>query len=77
MVFCPDITEEKLAQTVAQLRGLTGNTADVSFALGTAYCTGEYNICRAMQAADEKMYKDKEEYYRLNPDKDRRKRSRG
>lgn len=77
VVFCPDITEEKLAQTVAQLRGLTGNTADVSFALGTVYCTGEYNICRAMQAADEKMYKDKEEYYRLNPDKDRRKRSRG
>jgi hypothetical protein len=30
-----------------------------------------------MQTADERMYKDKEEYYRLHPDKDRRKRSRG
>jgi hypothetical protein len=29
-----------------------------------------------MQQADEKMYSDKEEFYRLHPEKDRRKRSR-
>ena len=64
MILCPDITEEKLEETAAQLRGLAENTSDVSFAIGTAYCTGAYDICRAMQSADEQMYRDKEEYYR-------------
>ena len=77
MVFCPGITEEKLEQQVAQLKALADNTSDVSFAVGTRFCTGEYDICRAMQEADEKMYKDKEEFYRNHPEKDRRRRSRG
>ena len=77
VVLCPDITEEKLAELADQLRTLTETTSDVRFAVGTVYVTGEYDICKAMQTADERMYKDKEEYYRLHPDKDRRKRSRG
>ena len=77
VVFCPDITEEILETQVAQLRALADSTSDVSFAAGTAYVTGDYDICRAMQTADEGMYRDKEEFYRLNPDKDRRNRSRG
>ncbi len=76
VILCPEITEEKLEETAAQLRGLAENTSDVSFAIGTAYCTGAYDICRAMQSADEQMYRDKEEYYRQHPEKDRRKRSR-
>ena len=76
VVFCPDITEEKFAQQVSQLRSLADSTPDVSFAAGTAYVSGEYDICRTMQLADERMYKDKEEYYRLHPEKDRRRRSR-
>ncbi len=76
VVFCPDITEEQFAQQIQQLRDLADTTADISFAIGSSYCTGEYDICRAMQDADGKMYKDKEEYYRLHPEKDRRKRSR-
>ena len=77
VVFCADIGEEELERMTAQLRALADNTSDVSFALGTAYLTGEYDICRAMQIADENMYKDKEEFYRLHPEKDRRRRSRG
>ena len=77
VIFCPGITEEDLAQQVSQLRALSDNTSDVSFAVGTAYRTGEYDICRAMQSADEQMYKDKEEFYRDHPEKDRRRRSRG
>lgn len=76
VIFCPDITEEKLAAQVAQLRSLTESTPDVSFAIGTALVSGEYDICKAMQTADERMYKDKQEYYRQHPEKDRRKRSR-
>ncbi len=76
VVFCPDISEQTLKQQAAQLRALADNTSDVSFAIGLYYCTGEYDIYHAMQAADENMYKDKEDYYRRNPDKDRRKSSR-
>ena len=76
VVFCPGILQEVLGQQVRQLRSLAENTHDVSFAVGTVYVTGEYDICKAMQTADENMYKDKEEYYRRNPEKDRRRRSR-
>ena len=75
VILCPDITEEKLDKQVIQLRSLMERAPDVSFAIGTAYVSGEYDICRAMQIADEQMYKDKEEYYRLHPEKGRSKRN--
>ncbi|MCR5148175.1 MAG: GGDEF domain-containing protein [Eubacterium sp.] len=72
VVICPNIEEDKMNEQVSQLRGLANNTNDVSFAVGTAYCTGKYSILKAVQIADENMYKDKTEYYRNNPEKDRR-----
>ena len=77
VVLCTDVTAGQLEQHSKQLRTIMESTPDVSFAVGTEYVTGEYDICMAMRAADERMYKDKEEYYRNHPDKDRRKRSRG
>ena len=56
---------------VSQLRALTENTEDVRFAVGSVYCTGDYSIKQAMQTADERMYADKEEYYRRHPEKKR------
>ena len=76
VVLCPDITEEGLRQQVAMLRSLADSASDVSFAVGTAYCTGSFDIRLAMQEADERMYKDKQEYYRLHPEKDRRRQAR-
>lgn len=58
---------------MAQLRALADSTEDVSFAVGTEFCSGDYDIRNAIQAADEKMYKDKQKYYLLHPEKDRRK----
>lgn len=72
VIFCPGVTEEELERMTAQLRALAGTTEDVSFAVGTVWLSGEYDICRAMQTADSRMYSDKERYYRENPDKDRR-----
>jgi diguanylate cyclase (GGDEF)-like protein len=77
VVFCPDTTEKKLEHMTAQLRGLADNTPDVSFAVGTVYCNGSYDIRKAMHDADELMYRDKQEYYRQHPEKDRRKQGRG
>lgn len=72
VVLCPEITEEKLMKHVAQLRGLTENTSDVRFAVGAVFCSERYDINAALQTADERMYQDKEEYYRRHPDKCRR-----
>lgn len=73
VVFCPYITKEELSMNVEKLRELSDNTTNVSFAIGTTYCTGTYDINKAMQIADDNMYRDKEEYYRIHADKDRRK----
>ena len=72
VVLCPEIAEEKLEELAGQLRVMAENTSDVSFAVGTAYCTGGYDVNAAMQSADEEMYKDKEEYYEKHPEKNRR-----
>ncbi len=74
VIFGPGITAEKLEEKIAQLRALADNTSDVRIALGSEFCTGEYDICHGMQLADERMYKDKDEYYRLHPDMERTKR---
>ena len=69
VIFCPDITKEKLDEQIEQLRSLTERTPDISFAVGTVHVTGGYDIHKAMQTADERMYADKKEYYRLHPEK--------
>ena len=73
VVFCSDVSEEKMKEQVAQLKTMAENTADVSFAVGSVYCVGEYDLNAAIQEADERMYQDKKEYYRTHPQKDRRK----
>ena len=69
VIFCPDITKKKLDEQIEQLRSLTERTPDISFAVGTVHVTGGYDIHKTMQAADERMYADKKEYYRLHPEK--------
>ncbi|MCR5128623.1 MAG: hypothetical protein K6B69_11050 [Lachnospiraceae bacterium] len=43
---------EKLMEKVTQLRALADQTNDVSFAVGSVYCTGDYDINNAIQEAD-------------------------
>ncbi len=64
VILCPDIPEDKMTEQVSQLRGMAESTKDVSFAVGSVYCTGEYDINAAIQEADERMYLDKKEYYK-------------
>jgi diguanylate cyclase (GGDEF)-like protein len=75
-IFCPDITEDKLNEQAGRLNSLANNTPDVRFAVGSVYLKGEYDIRNAMKTADERMYKDKQEYYRQHPEKDKRKQNR-
>ena len=75
LIICPDITEEELERHVEQLRRLSLDTSDVRIAIGTVYCTGEYDIDQAIKQADVKMYEDKDEYYRTHPEKAQRRNS--
>ena len=72
VVLCPDTAEEMFMRQVKQLRSLADSTDDVRFAVGVVYCKGSCNITRAMQTADERMYKDKKAYYRAHPELDKR-----
>ena len=69
VVLCPDISPEKLDECVARLHALAENTPNVSFAAGAKWFNGDYDIFTAMQAADLSMYKNKEDFYRLHPEK--------
>ena len=64
VMLCPDVTEEKFMQQIAQLRLLADSTENVRFAVGAVYCKGDYDIISAMHTADERMYADKQNYYR-------------
>ena len=72
VVFCPDISNDELGHKTSQLRAMMEATDDVSFAIGTVWLKGEYDISSAIQTADARMYEDKNEYYRQHPEKDRR-----
>lgn len=76
VILCPGVTEEVPERQVKQLRTLMESTPDVSFAVGIAFEKGKYDVCKAMQAADESMFRDKQDYYRQHSEKDRRKRRR-
>lgn len=75
VIFCPNITASKLEHLIVELKQLAADTHDVSFAVGSDIFEREYDICRSMQLADERMYNDKKEYYRLHPDKKRHSRN--
>lgn len=72
VMICPGIGSDELKRLSEQLRALADSTEDVSFAIGSCFCEGEYDIASAIQLADEDMYRDKEDYYRRHPEKDRR-----
>ena len=73
VIFCPDISRDKLTENVARLHILAENTPDVSFAVGTEWVEESYDIVTAMQNADKNMYLNKQEYYRQHPEKNWRK----
>ena len=69
MVICPSVTQKELDECVQMLRDISESSVDVRFAVGSAYQSGDIDIRRAMILADERMYADKQEYYRRHPEK--------
>ena len=71
VIFCQNTTEEEVAEKVTQLKKMADATSDVSFAVGSVYSNGEYDINYVIKTADERMYHDKKAFYRSNPGKNR------
>ena len=66
MVLVNEIAEDELQKRVARVHELAEKSGDVRFSIGVCY--GEREIRRAMRLADERMYADKEAYYKLHPE---------
>ena len=71
LILIPDGNIEEIKGRVSLMKKLANNYDNVSFAVG--YCVDEdsRNVRQAMKLADELMYKDKEEFYKLHPEKRR------
>ena len=67
LIIAPDVPEEELEARVEKLRRDSEAPEGISFALGLYYDSGEGDIHRAMRMADERMYRDKERYYKRFP----------
>ncbi len=69
MIIAANCSEEKFIQKVNELRERSCDPNNVCFSIGSFYNGSGGDIRDAMRAADEAMYKDKEEYYAKYPER--------
>lgn len=69
MIIAIGLSERELARRVQKLHDVTELPEGVSFAVGSYHDETSGDIRRAMRAADERMYEDKQRYYALYPDR--------
>ena len=72
MIIAVNVPEEELEKRVEKLRKDSEDPNNISFALGYYFDNGEGDIRKAMRTADERMYKDKERFYAMFPERKRR-----
>lgn len=68
MVFVNDTSEEELKKKCEQAKVLSEKYPNVSFALGYCFAENSGNIVDTLKKADERMYEDKELYYKNHPE---------
>ena len=71
VIIVPDCDKNEFEQKVQALRAESGANSNVSLAIGASWSDDADNLRYCMHLADEAMYADKNEYYRLHPDKAR------
>ena len=76
VVIVTGCTKEALEKRVQVLKERSDVPEGVCFAVGGYYVESGCDIRKAMQLADENMYRDKDDFYRRHPENDRRKRNR-
>ena len=68
MILMTYTTEEEIIKKCERVKKLSRNYNNVSFALGYSYQNDSADITDALKTADEKMYEDKEQYYKEHPE---------
>jgi diguanylate cyclase (GGDEF)-like protein len=68
MVLLTYTTEEEIIAKCKKVKQIEHNYPDVSFALGYSYSKDSSDITEALKLADERMYEDKEKYYKEHPE---------
>ncbi len=71
VAFLPGASEDELERRAERLRECARRFDNVSFAIGCCVAD-DGDMERALQIADERMYRDKRRYYTEHPEKDRR-----
>lgn len=72
MIFAADISEDTLKERIEQLRDDSADPKNISFAIGLYYENDGGDIRNAMRISDERMYADKDLYYKKYPERKRK-----
>ena len=72
LVIVTGHNEDEFNAYVKELRDKSDKSEAVKFAIGTCFEGEDFDIRGAMHLADERMYKDKEEFYDQHPELQRR-----
>ena len=71
MLIAPDIPEEELEKRIDRIRKDSEDPNEISLAVGLFYDSNKGDIRDAMKISDERMYEDKDAYYRRFPERKR------
>lgn len=72
MIIAVNVPEEELEKRMEKLRKDSEDTNNISFAVGGYFESEGGDIRYAMRTADERMYADKDRYYRKFPERKRK-----
>ena len=72
LIIVEDKKEDEFNALIEKVRDISEHSDTMKFAIGTCFEEPSFDIRKAMHIADENMYKDKEEFYKNNPDIARR-----
>ena len=72
VVFLSGTTQEEIDTKIISLKSIVSIYGSVSFAIGSALENDQKNILKALSDADKAMYADKEFFYQMHPELNRR-----
>ncbi len=75
VVICPACSESEFSTKVAKLKANTCYGSKVCLAIGSDWSENGDDLRHSMHLADEAMYRDKENFYKMHSDEDRRNRT--
>ena len=68
IVLIPGITKESFDRKLERFRAAAEKNEEPSFAMGASWSDGSVDLATAFRLADDAMYENKKEYYRLHPE---------